>query len=179
MSATTSAGTGARRRVYPGPDQVVARASVVLGAMTSIVAAQAAGARPAGWLQGVLIALAALVAAQPESTAGIGLLIGAAYVWSTVPDPLSPLVLVAAAGMVLVHVGALVSAQGPPRMRLDRAQTGRWLLRGVLLWLAAAAVWGLDLLAADLPGGRLAYAVGLTVLMLLAAAATWLLTPRA
>ena len=37
-------------------------------------------------------------------------------------------------------------------MRLDREQTARWALRGVLLWLAAAVVWGLDLLAADLPG---------------------------
>lgn len=174
MSTTT----GERRRVYPGPDQVVTRVAIVVGALTSVLAAQAAGARPAGWFQALLVALAVLVAARPDSTGGVVLLVGVAYVWSTVPDPLSPLVLLAAAGMVLVHVGALVTAQGPARIRLDREQTARWALRGGVLWLAAAVVWGLDLLAADLPGGRLAYAVGLTLLMLLAAVATWLLVPR-
>jgi hypothetical protein len=169
---------GERRRIYPGMDQALLRGTVVLGAATSIVAAQAAGARPAGWLQGVLMGLALLLAARPESEAGVVLLVGTAYVWSTVPDPLSPLVLVAAAGMVLVHVGALVAAQGPARMRVNPVQARRWLLRGVLLWLAAVSVWGLDLLAADLPGGRLAYAAGLTVLMLVAATGTWLLSPR-
>jgi hypothetical protein len=63
-------------------------------------------------------------------------------------------------------------------MRVDVAQAGRWLLRGLLLWVAAATVWALDLLAADLEGGRLAYAAGLTLLMLIAATATWLLGPR-
>ncbi len=174
MSTTT----GERRRVYPGADQAVLRAAVVLGAMASIIAAQAAGARPAGWVQVALIGLALLLAARPESAAGVVLLVGTAYVWSTVPDPLSPLVLVAAAGMVLVHVGALVAAQGPARMRVDGNQAMRWLLRGLLLWLAAAAVWWLALLATDLPGGRLTYAAGLTVLMLLAATTTWLLVPR-
>jgi len=63
-------------------------------------------------------------------------------------------------------------------MRLDRAQVARWSFRGVLLCVAATVVWALDLLADDLPGGRLAYAVGLTLLLLLAAAGTWLLVPR-
>lgn len=169
---------GERRHAYPGPDQVVTRAAIVLGALTSIIAAQAAGTLLAGWFQGLLVALAVLVAVRPESTGGVVLLVGLAYVWSTVPDPLSPLVLLVAAGLVLVHVGALVAAQGPARMRLDRAQTARWVLRGGMLWVAAAVVWGLDLLAEDLPGGRLAYAVGLTLLMLLAGVATWLLVPR-
>ncbi len=169
---------GERRRVYPGMDQALLRGTVVVGAATSIVAAQAAGARPAGWVQGMLMGLALLLAARPESEAGVALLVGTAYVWSTVPDPLSPLVLVAAAGMVLVHVGALVAAQGPARIPVNGVQARRWLLRGVLLWLAAVSVWGLDLLAADLPGGRLAYAAGLTVLMLVAATGTWLLSTR-
>ena len=176
--AAMSTTAGERRHVYPGPDQVVTRAAIVLGALTSIIAAQAAGTLLAGWFQGLLVALAVLVAVRPESTGGVVLLVGLAYVWSTVPDPLSPLVLLVAAGLVLVHVGALVAAQGPARMRLDRAQTARWVLRGGMLWVAAAVVWGLDLLADDLPGGRLAYAVGLTLLMLLAGVATWLLVPR-
>jgi hypothetical protein len=174
MSATI----GERRRVYPGLDQAVLRTSVVLGAMTSVVAAQAAGARPAVWLQAVLIGLAVLLAVRPESSIGIVVLLGVAYVWSTVPDPLSPLVLIAAAGMVMVHVAALVATQGPVGMQLDRVQTRRWLWRSFVLWLAAATVWGLDQLATDLPGGRLVYAAGLTLLVGLAATATWLFSPR-
>ena len=173
-----SAIIGERRRVYPGLDQAVLRATVVLGAIISVVAAQAAGARPDAWLQVALIGLAMFLAARPESAFGIVVLVGLAYVWSTVPDPLSPLVLLAAAGMVTVHVAALVAAQGPVGMHVDGAQTTRWLWRSVVLWLAAATVWGLDQLATDLPGGRLVYAAGLTLLMGLAATATWLFSPR-
>lgn len=169
---------GEHRRVYPGLDQFAVRGGVLLGAMTSVVAAQAAGAQPAVWVQALLTVLAVVVAVRPESATGVLLLAGLAYVWSTVPDPLSPLVLLAAAGMVLVHVAALLAAQGPPRMRVDTGQAIRWWWRGLLLWLAAATVWGLDLLAADLPGGRLVYAAGLAVLVAIAATATWLLSPR-
>lgn len=164
---------GERRRIYPGLDQAAVRGAVVVGAMTCVVAAQAAGARPATWTQALLIGLAVLVAARPESSAGVALLIGIAWLWSTVPDPLSPLVLAVAAGMVLVHVMATVAAQGPPGMQVDGTQVRRWLERGVMLWLAAVAVWWFDLLAADLPAGRLAYATGLTLLMVIAGTATW------
>ena len=101
----------------------------------------------------VLSVLALVLAVRPESSAGALLLVGLAYVWATVPDPLSPLVLLAAAGLVLVHVAALVAAQGPAAMRVDGRQLRRWLWRGALLWLAAAAVWGLDLVADEWPAG--------------------------
>jgi hypothetical protein len=173
-----SAVVGERRRVYPGLDQAALRAAVLVGAMTSLVAAQGAGARPALWLQAALTALAILLVVRPESSTGVVLLLGLAYVWWTVPDPLTPLVLLAAAGMVLVHVAALVAAQGPAGMRVDMSQVGLWLWRGAVLWLAGAAVWGMNLLATDLPGGRLVYAAGLTTFMLVAAVATWLVVPR-
>lgn len=171
-------GVGERRRVYPGLDQLVLRSLVVLGAMTTIVAAQAAGARPALWWQAVLTVLALVLAARPESSTGALLLLGLGYDWATVPDPLSPLVLLAAAGLVLVHVTALVAAQGPAAMQVDGRQVRVWLRRGALLWSGAAAVWALDLLADEWPAGRLAYAAGLTALMLVAAVTTWLLVPR-
>lgn len=170
--------TAERRRVYPGSDQVALRATVLLGTLTSLVSAQAAGARPHLWVQALLLVFALVLATQPESALGTALLVGLAYVWSTVGDPLSPLVLVMAAGMVLVHVAPLVAAQGPRTMAVDRTQTSRWARRSVVLWLAAAAVWGMALLAVDLPGGRLAYATGLTVLMLGAATATRLILTR-
>jgi hypothetical protein len=167
-----------RRRVYPGLDQAVLRALVLVGAMASVVAAQAAGARPNLWGQLLLTALALVLAFRPESSVGPVLLIGLAYVWSTVSDPLSPLVLLAAAGMVIVHEAALVAAQGPVTMRVDRTQALRHCGRGALLWLAAAIVWGLALVADALPDGRLVYAVGLTLLLGLAAGAATLIGPR-
>ena len=101
---------------------------------------------------------------RPESIAGVALLAGAAYLWAMTPETLSPLVLVAAAGMVLVHVSALGGGAGAGRMRVDRAQVRRWAARALFLWLAAATVWGLSVALADLPQGRLAYALGLTLL---------------
>ncbi len=150
----------------------------LVGAMASVVAAQAAGARPNLWGQLLLTALALVLAFRPESSVGPVLLIGLAYVWSTVSDPLSPLVLLAAAGMVIVHEAALVAAQGPVTMRVDRTQALRHCGRGALLWLAAAIVWGLALVADALPDGRLVYAVGLTLLLGLAAGAATLIGPR-
>lgn len=173
-----STAVGERRRIYPGLDQLVLRSMTVVGAMTTIVAAQAAGARPALWWQLLLTLLALVLAVRPDSSTGALLLLGLVYVWATVPDPLSPLVLLAAAGLLLVHLTALVAAQGPAAMEVDRSQVVLWAWRGALLWVAAATVWGLDLLTDGWSAGRLAYAAGLTALMLLAALTTWLLVPR-
>jgi hypothetical protein len=157
-----------RRPLLPGPDQVVLRSLVVAGVLLALLAAQLAGARPPDWLQVAVTLLAVLGALRPESIAGVLAPCGVCVVWALGPDPLSPLLLAVAAGLVVAHVGALVAAQGPALARVDPAQARRWLVRGVGLWLAALVVWGLDLLVEDHPGGRRTYAVGL---LLLAAAA--------
>ena len=167
-----------RRRVYPDIDQLLLRAMVVLGGATMLVAAQLAGARPAQWQQAVLIGFAVLTALRPESVTGLALLAGGAYLWALTPESLSPLVLLVAVGMVLAHVSALVAAQGPARMRVDGVQVRRWAGRALVLWLAAVIVWGLSVLLADLPERRLAYALGLTVLGVIAVVTTWLISPR-
>ncbi len=161
-----------RRRIYPGLDQLVVRSMVVIGGLATVVAAQAAGARPAYWLQVLMTALAVLTALRPESLTGFLLLTGAAYTWGLAPETLSPVVLMAAAGMVLAHVSALLAAQGPARMRVDGAQVRRWAGRAVVLWLAAAVVWGAAVVAADLPQARVAYGLGLVVVVVVAIAAT-------
>lgn len=167
-----------RKRIFPGIDQLLLRSSTVMGAATALVAAQAAGARPGPWHQGIVLGLALITALRPESIAGLGLLAVAAYTWALAPETLSPLVLIAAAGMLLVHVSSLVAAQGPATMRVDRAQLLRWSARGALLWLAAAGVWGLSVLLVDLPERRLPYALGLMLLAMLAVATTGLIGPR-
>jgi hypothetical protein len=79
---------------------------------------------------------------------------------------------------VLLHVAALTAAQGPAVMRVEGAQVRRQCWRGALLWLAAATVWALDLVADDLPDGRLVYAIGLTLLLAIATMATRMVSAR-
>jgi hypothetical protein len=167
-----------RRRVYPGIDQFLLRGTIVLGAMTALVAAQAAGARPAAWLTAGLVASALWAAFRPDSTALVVLLGGTAYEWALVPEPRSWLVLVVSGGMVLVHVSALLAAQGPARMRVDRAQLRCWLVRLVLLWAASAMVWVGVVLLEDQPGSRPAYAAGLVTLIGVAVVASRLIGRR-
>jgi hypothetical protein len=174
-----STATSETRRIHPGLDQLALRTLLVLGTATAVVAAQAAGARVGPWQQGIVFGLAVITAVRPESVAGIGLLAGATYVWALAPETLSPLVLVAAAGMILAHVSTLVAAQGPARMAVDGAQVRRWAARGLLLWLVTTAVWGFSVAVADLSQGRLAYALGLTLLTVGALAGIRLLGSRA
>lgn len=172
MSGAAAPATAQRRRLLPGPDQVALRVLVVVGVLGALLAAEAAGARPAGWFQLVVLVLATVTALRPESIAGVLALCGASAAWALGPDPLSPLVLVVAAGLVLTHVSALVAAQGPALVSVDPAQAWLWLRRGVTLWLAALTVWGLALLVEDHPGGRRTYAVGLLLLAALAVLGT-------
>jgi hypothetical protein len=167
-----------RRRLYPDPVQTLLRLAVVAGVPVALAAAVGAGARPSGWVQAVVIGLAAVTAVRPESVAGVAALGGTAYAWALSPEPLSALVLVVVAGMLLSHLAALVAAQGPALLLVDPGQVRLWLGRGVLLWLAAAAVWGLALAVEDHPGGRSAYAVGLLLLTALAVVGTRLIGRR-
>jgi hypothetical protein len=167
-----------RRRLWPGPDQVALRALVVGGVVTALGAAGLAGAHPAGWVLAGIVGLATINALRPDSVAGVVALGGSAFVWALAPEPLSPLVLVVAGGMVLAHVSALVAAQGPALIGVDGRQVWLWLRRGVVLWLAALAVWGLALLVDDHPGGRTTYAVGLLLLAAVAVVGTRVVSRR-
>ena len=81
--------------------------------------------------------------------------------------------------MVLLHVSALVAAQGPARMRVDRAQVRRWLVRAALLWLGAAPVWADGRAPARTrQADRLVYAAGLALLAAVAVVTTRLIAPR-
>lgn len=170
---TTTRGAAVARhtRLWPGPDQLALRAVVAVGTLTALWAAVTAGSRPPAWLLAGLIALGVLFACYPDTGSGVGVLAGTTYTWALAPDPTTPLLLLAAGGMVATHGAALVAAQGPAGMRVDGAQVRLWLARGVLAWSAAAATWGLSHVLRDVPGGRLTQALGLLVLVALAAGA--------
>ncbi len=181
MSATispTTTAAAAARRPLPGIDQLVVRSAVVLGALGALVAVQAAGATPAQWQQVSVLLFALLMAVRPDSVAGAVVTLWVVGLWATTPDPTAASALGCASGLVLLHVAALVAAQGPVRMAVDARQVARWALRGVGLWLAAAAMCGLGLLFTDARGGAWAHAAGLVVLVLAAGVVTLLVTPR-
>ena len=169
---------GEHRRLWPGGDQILLRGLVPLGVLISMVAAIAAGGRPAQWVQLVVVALSLVATLRPDSSVATGALLGSTYVWTTAPQTLTPLLLVGAAGMLLTHVAALLAAQGPALVALDPAQARRWTGRAGLLLLAAATVWGLARLFDGQGGGRLVYAAGLIVLSAISGLMTWLLTRR-
>jgi hypothetical protein len=165
-----------QRRLWPGPEQLVLRSLVGLGTLVVLWAAVMAGARPPLWLTLPLLGTALLASVFPDSPAGLVVLLGSALVWTLAPEPLSPLVLVAAAGMVAAHVALLVAAQGPARVRVDPVQVRRWAGRALLLWSSAVAVWGLAVVGRQLPDHRAAYTGGLLVLAVAALAASRRLT---
>jgi hypothetical protein len=172
MSAASAAASPRRRRLVPGPDQLALRAVVVLGAVLALAAADLAGAEPGGWVTATVVVLAAVTALRPESVAGVLALAGTAYAWALGPDPLSPLLLLVAAGMLLLHLAALVAGQAPALAAVDPRQLWLWGRRGVVLWLAAVVVWGLAVLVEDHAGGRATYAGGLLLLAAVAVLGT-------
>ena len=163
------------RRAWPGADQLLLRSVVVVATVVVLAAALAAGARPHPVLTLALTSLAVLAACLPESSAGLGLLVGCGYLWTRVPESLSAWVLVAAAAMVAANSATLVAAQGPPRMAVDIAQVRIWSLRSLVLWLTAAVVWAIagviDRVPDEATGHRLVFGGGLVVLGLIAVVA--------
>lgn len=172
--ATPAPPPGARR-LYPGLDQLVLRSVVVLGALGCLVSVQATGAGLEQWEQLVVLALALLTALRPDSLAGLGLTLWVVILWAGSPVPSTVPVLGCAAGLVVVHVAALLAALGPARMGVDGGQALRWSVRGLELWLAAATVWTIGQLLAGARGGEWAQAAGLVVLTLAAGLVTVLL----
>ena len=177
VSPTASTAADARRPL-PGFDQLVLRSAIVLGALGALVTVQAAGATPAQWQQVSVLLFALLAAVRPESVAGVVVALWIVGLWAITPDPTAASALGCAGGLVLLHVAALVAAQGPARMAVDGGQVAHWAVRALGLWLAAAAAWGLDQLFADARGGAWAHAAGLVVLVLAAGVVTLLLRPR-
>ena len=166
------------RRIYPDTGQIAVRSVVVIGTMAVLVASAAAGGRVPGWVQVLLLGLALVTAGRPESGAGVVLLLGSSYAWVVVPEPLSAWVLLAAGGLLLVHVAALIAAQGPARMPVDPVQLARWAGRGLLLWCVAAGVWCAALLLDETSDQRLAYAAGLVLLAALGVLVTTMVGSR-
>jgi hypothetical protein len=59
--------------------------------------------------------------------------------------------LVAALGILVAHVAAVVTAYGPPEMAIDTPTARLWLTRGAAVFTTAPIVWMLAALMRDQP----------------------------
>lgn len=155
--------------------QLVARLLVLAGPVAGLVAAGAAGIPPPGWWAALVVALSIGWAFSTESMLGT-LSLALVLAWWGVAD-LSGLpaeALVAALGIVVAHVAALVASYGPPQLAVDAPTARLWLLRGGLVFLAAPIVWLVAVLLEgrpEPPGVWIAAMVAVVVAAGIAAAA--------
>lgn len=143
------------------PGQWVTRALVAASPVVALVCVSGAGGAAPRWLY-VAVALASLGwAAFPESAAG-ATVVAVIVVWWGVqlgPD-LDPLVLPAAAALLVAHVAAVLASYGPRTMSLDKHLVRLWVRRAALvylpvpvLYLTAAWVEGVSAPAGVWPAG--------------------------
>lgn len=157
-----------RRRLLPGLDQLALRAVIPAGLLVTVAAAMLAGANPPWWEPALLLVAAAAAMWVPDSSAPALLLLGQGYVWLQTPESTSALVLVASAGMVGAHVTALLAAQGPASMPVDRVAVRRWAARAALVWATGVPVWLLVVGMRQAPHERWTAVAGLGVLIVVA-----------
>lgn len=153
------------------PVQLAVRAAVPAGTVLVLLSAAATGDVPSS-LAVVLGAVSVVAMVLPESPSGLVLLAGFVLVWLLQPAGAvtSPWLLLAAAGLVVVHVALHVAALGPAVMRPDTTQLRLWGLRALSLWAVAALLW---LAARWLHGRPTPSGVLVLALMLLGAGLVW------
>ncbi len=124
------------------PGQLGLRLLVALGPLVAVLATGLVGHPPEGWLLLLTLALALVFAWQPESVLGTAVMVLVLLWWGvSLRDGLHPEALVAAAGLLVSHVAATLASYGPGALPVDPALARRWLVRGVLVFLAAPATW--------------------------------------
>ena len=122
--------------------QLVLRLLVLLGPVVAVLAAGPAGHWPPWWLLAAVLASSAGFAALPESPVGAGTMLLVVVWWAAgLDDGLHPMVLVAAAALLVTHVAATLASYGPPEMPLDADLARLWSARAVLLAVPVPLLW--------------------------------------
>ncbi|MEP6816164.1 MAG: hypothetical protein ABI873_11495 [Marmoricola sp.] len=149
------------------PSQWCVRGVVLLAPQVTLLAGGLAGAEVRWWVV-VLVAFAALTTAvQPDGhAAGVTLFLLVVFWWWSVPSASGAGVLVAAAAMIALHVGATLAAYGPSTLEIAADLVRVWVRRALLLWAVAFAAWAMARLAP--PGG-----VSLVLALVLVAGVAW------
>lgn len=159
------------------PAQLVLRATIVTGVMVALLATGLRGVWPAWWfalLVGGLAVAYSLLPEAPMGTVATGLVL--AWWGFAFRDGPHPQALLAAAGLLAAHVGAVLAAYGPRELPLDPRTVRRWVVRGALVFLAAPAVYAVARLLRGQPEPVGIWVAGLTAALVTTVVAGLVLT---
>lgn len=122
------------------------RAAVAVGPVVATLLTAVAGPGPGLWLVLLVAVLACGWALFPESAVGIAVLTLVVAWWAVGPDgddALHPVVIAAAACLVLAHVAALLASYAPVEATVSRGLVRLWVRRGVVVLLPVPALLGI------------------------------------
>lgn len=126
------------------PGQALLRLMVLAGPLLALWSTALVGPAPAGWLVALTAVLSVAFAAMPESPFGaVAMLVVLAWWGVSLRDGLHPEAVLAAAGLLMAHVAALMASYGPADLPVDRAVAGLWARRTLLVFLSAPTAWAL------------------------------------
>lgn len=129
------------RRWTPG--QWALRVLVVVASQVAIWLTATEGVTPRWGLVVLVLGLAVFGAVAPEAAGGTILMVVVVIWWglSLRHEGLHPVVVVAAAALLVTHVGLLLAAYGPGEMPLQRSLVLLWLRRGLATFVLAPLVY--------------------------------------
>lgn len=120
------------------------RGVLVAGILVALFAWVPQGHAPPVVLDVLVVAAAALSAFRPEHLS-LPITMSFVVVWWAFAiggDGLPAAALVAAAGLTITHVAAVLLSYGPPSLPVDPQLALLWAGRGLLTWVASLVVWG-------------------------------------
>jgi len=161
-----------------GAQQLRLRSAIVGGAAVAVIAVCVAGEGATPWFVVVVLAgLAVASAVRPDTHVALGFVIVFAALWlGHVDRRTSPLVLVAAAGLAVVHIASAAAALGPPEAGLPATLVAGWVRRSGLVLAGTAAVWLATVVMGSLDASASALLTGAALVAV--AAGGWLLNIR-
>ena len=159
------------------PGQWALRATVVAGLMVALLATGLRGVWPAWWFALLVVGLAVAFSLLPEAPMGT-VATGLVLAWwgFAFRDGPHPQALLAAAGLLAAHVAAVLAGYGPRDLPLDPATVRLWAVRGVLVFLAAPAVFAVAILLRGQPEPVGIWVAGLAAALVTTVAAGFMLT---
>jgi hypothetical protein len=134
------------------PAQWALRGTIVAGLMVALLATGLLGVWPAWWLVLFVAGLAVAFALMPEAPIGT-VATGLVLAWWGLAFRDGPHVqaLLAAAGLLVAHLAAVVAGYGPRDLPPDPATVRLWAIRGAGVFLAAPAVFAVATLLRGQP----------------------------
>jgi hypothetical protein len=158
------------------------RLVIVLGMMLALVARWPSLGAPPVWLVAAVLVLAVAWALIPESVIGVVALVVVGLSWSAGPDGSLPAgALVAALGILVAHLAALVVSYGPAALPVAPGVVLLWAVRGLALYSTALVVWVLARGVRELPESSTVWVLGVAVaasVVVVAAVATQAVMPQ-